>query len=102
MDDRADLNFMEKKMAYGLSATVDAASNTAQICLVSLPDRTLTVEVDASGNAVCYGLVNGQRCRITFIYVKSVERTFLPPKCIYVDLCGVASDGSTQIERINA
>lgn len=101
--DRSDLNFMEKSMAYGVSGSKNATtdgSETYNVKMVAIPDTTFTMKKNSDGQYVVVAEIDGVECVVTRVYVKSQERTFLPPKCIYVDLTGVDASGVVHTKRI--
>ena len=104
VSDRSELIWLEKQMAYGITTTADAHKpGHYKLVLVSVPKREMEVFINASGHAECHADINGKRCRVTYVYVKSQERSWLPPKPVYVDMVGKdLSDGSEHRERTMA
>ena len=85
-------------MAYGISAKKNKDGNyEASIVPVS---KALQISIGPNGRPTARGVLNGKECTITMLFVKSQERTFFPPKCIYVDVYGVTDDGEEVIERL--
>lgn len=90
---------IENSMAYGLTAS-DNKDETFDVALVALPKGLKVTLKVVDGKAGCYATINGKEVRITSVFAKSVERTFLPPKCLYVDIFGVDETGAEVVERI--
>jgi len=100
MHDRVEISWIEHKMAYGFAPTLVEDGAEVDLALVALPSRVMRLSL-RDGKPVGVAEVSGKRCTVQFIFVKSVERTLLPPKCIYVDLYGTdLTTGETVVERI--
>jgi hypothetical protein len=86
--DRVDLNYMEKTMAYGLSAkAIDGEAGAYTIKLVAFGDRAIKVYLK-EGKIIAEMTVSGQQCNLQCIDITSVERTLRPAKVVHVDLYG--------------
>jgi hypothetical protein len=98
MDDRSELNYLEKKMAYGVSSKEqENTPGVFDVDFVAISNRALTLRTHTpSGLPIVVGPINGRDCIFEKIYVKSIER-FPMPKVEYVDLFGY--DAST-MERV--
>jgi len=106
--DRAELNWIEKSMAYGASATATKNKpGTFDVTLVSVPDRAITLSIDPKDSrpkayitlkktAQATAVV----CVLERIYVDSSEG-WLGPTVNYIEIFGTAVATAEQIcERV--
>jgi hypothetical protein len=102
MDDRVELNVIEKKMAYGCSATASTTTpGEYSVKLVAFPKRLGTLKLAADGTTpVMYMEINGQQCVLKKIFVQAVDRMIGLPKVEYIELFGVDADGNAAQERL--
>ena len=85
-------------MAYGISCEAKGAGS--YFCrLVALPERPVTVSIDANGKVKGTIEINGKQANLIRIYVAAVERTLLPPKVTHVDVIGQDDAGNYVSER---
>lgn len=92
---------IENKMAYGISCEAIAGKAGSYHCrLVALPERPVTVWLDANGAPHATIAINGKAAQVVRIYVHAVDRTLLPPKVTHVDLVGRDENGAIVSERI--
>lgn len=97
-DDRVELGMIEKKMAYGLTAT-PAADGEYEVNLVALPERKLTLYVK-DGRAFARMQIGGKPTNLVRIYVDSTEG-WVRPTVNHVDLYGYdAETNEVRTERI--
>merc|ERR1712129_118834 len=100
MGDREELNFMEKKMAYGYKVAASKVSAEYQLTIVSVPDITMQLITDKAGKPHAVALINGQRCYLRRIYVATKESWYGMPTVLYVTITGVQIDnGAIQAAR---
>jgi hypothetical protein len=99
MDDRVELNMIEKKMAYGCSASPKPGEEgTFIVKLVAFPSRLVTVKLE-DGKPVARMSINGEDHQLKKIYVTATERTLRLPKVEHIDLFAVDKDGKAVTER---
>jgi len=100
--DRVDLNAIERQFAYGVSAEPiqGAAAGRYNLKLVALPERPVTMYLDAEGKLHGTIAVNGAQVDLVRIYVHAVDRMLRTPKVEYVDLVGQDAEGKYVHERI--
>ncbi len=99
MDDREDLNFLEKKMAYGVSAAPSSVSGEYTLSLVALPKTTMTLKlIDGRPRAVY--VKDGQQLVVCSVYVSSRD-TWTGPKVEYVNIeSTVLATGAKYVDTI--
>jgi hypothetical protein len=97
-DRRSELNFIERTMAYGISATKNA-DGTYTASIVPCP-RKFNIEFTTDGRVIATMEIQGKKATVTRMFVKSVERRFLHPKCLFVDIYGITEDGEEVIDRV--
>lgn len=99
-DDRVDLGMIEKKMAYGLSASETAAgSGEFNIKLVALSERQVIIKL-VDGKPKSYLMINGALCEVSIIYVDATDNWVGLPTVNFVELHGIDADGNAVVERI--
>ena len=100
MDDRVELNAVEKKIAYGLSAkAIDGEDGAYEITLVAFKKRKLKVYVK-DGQAISEMEINGKPANLKKIDIKSKEG-WVKATVIHVDLYGYdIESGELVTERI--
>ncbi len=90
-----ELNFIQRKMAYGYSVT-SKGNNEVKIKLKAYNKREVKI-CKQNGKWVALATINGKECILTEIYAHCPSRT----SCDYVELRGKAlSDGSQTKERV--
>eukprot|EP01084_Bolivina_argentea_P156755 273178_1 len=91
MDDREELNFMEKKMAYGYSLTSTEKNKKEkiyQLTIVSVPSMVMDLITDKDGKPRAVTIINGQKCYLRKIYVATKESWYGMPKVLYITITG--------------
>lgn len=92
---------VENQFAYGVSFdAVAGKAGTYNLKLVALPERAVTMYVDAEGKLHGTIAVNGKQVDLVRIYVHAVDRTLRLPKVEYIDLVGQDETGAYVHERI--
>ena len=95
------LNMVENQFAYGVSFdAVAGKAGTYNLKLVALPERPVTMFMDAEGKLHGTIAVNGKQVDLVRIYVHAVDRTLRLPKVEYIDLVGQDETGAYVHERI--
>jgi Domain of unknown function (DUF4833) len=96
---REPLNELERKLAYGFTASAGRAGSLYALSLVAFPDRSLQVLARGDGfQAVT--VINGVPSRLVRVFVTAKEELG-DPKVQYVDLFGESvRDGSSTQERL--
>lgn len=90
-----ELNFIQRKMAYGYSVT-KKGNNEATVKLKAYGKREVRIRKH-DGKWVALATINGKECILTEIYAHCPSKT----SCDYLELKGNAvSDGSSQKERV--
>ncbi len=94
MDDRCELNLIDRTVAYGHS--VASPTNCSpltfyEVSFVALSDRKMVLTSVAGGTPVVFSKINGQDAAVTRIYVKATEpkHFWQMPSVEYVELHGV-------------
>jgi len=96
---RKELNWIEKKMAYGFNIEPDASVGGYKMTMVAVPQGPITVKKE--GNAVRAELViDGQRAVVEKMYINASDG--LPwPKVHYIELYGIdLQTGEKRFEKI--
>jgi hypothetical protein len=83
---REELNWIEKKKAYGFSIKPDASGDAYKMTVVSAPDRQITVKQEG-GVARAELDIDGKPAILEKMYINSTEGTF-GPKVHYIELHG--------------
>jgi hypothetical protein len=102
-DDRQELMYVESMFAYGISTRPADTAGEHILTLVALPKRELTLRIDPDSNNMprAFAQSGEHYCRITRIWVQSIERTFALPKVEYVLVEGVdVKTGEVVVEKI--
>lgn len=86
--EKEDLNWIEKKMAYGFSVEYVPKGNFWLMDLVADIQRKIKV-YEANGRYRAETLIDGHRAFIDTIYIKSIEDT-IRPKVRYIEFFGKA------------
>lgn len=90
-----ELNFIQRKMAYGYSVT-KKGNNEVTVKLKAYNKREVRI-CKHNGKWVALATINGKECVLTEIYAHCPSKT----SCDYLELKGNAvSDGSIQKERV--
>eukprot|EP00455_Lapot_gusevi_P054271 TRINITY_DN865_c0_g1_i1.p1 TRINITY_DN865_c0_g1~~TRINITY_DN865_c0_g1_i1.p1 ORF type:complete len:187 (+),score=79.09 TRINITY_DN865_c0_g1_i1:40-561(+) len=101
MTDRTELGYVEKQMAYGVTATPTGNPNEFQLTLVALKARNVGLKLDQNGRPRATITIDGRPCYLQHIYVNSKDNMIGLPTVQYVDVFGVAVDnGEAVTERI--
>jgi len=96
---RKELNWIEKKMAYGFDIKPDPSVGGYKMTMVAVPQGPITVKKE--GNAVRAELViNGQPALVEKMYINASDG--LPwPKVHYIELYGIDQQtGEKRFEKI--
>jgi hypothetical protein len=92
MDDRSELIWVEKQMAYGLSSEPMATAGHYKIILVALSSRPVTLSLDSNSAVHAQCIIDGKKSELHRIYVFAVERTIGWPRVEYIELFGASVD----------
>jgi hypothetical protein len=96
---REDLNWVEKKKAYGFDIKPDSAGDGYRMTVVSAPDRQITVRIE--GKAARAELaIDGHPAILEKMYINSTDGV-LGPKVHYIELHGKdVKTGEKRFEKI--
>ena len=96
---REDLNWIEKKKAYGFDIKPDPSGNGYKMTVVAAPDRPITVRKE--GDAACAELViDGRPAVLEKMYINSADG-LTGPKVRYIELHGKdVKTGEKRYEKI--
>ncbi len=96
---REDLNWVEKKKAYGFEIKPDPSGDGCRMTVVSAPDRQITVKME--GKVARAGMViDGQPAVLEKMYIDSSDGV-LGPKVHYIELHGKnVKTGEKRFEKI--
>lgn len=90
-----ELNFIQRKMAYGYSVT-KKGDNEVYVKLKAYSKREVRI-CKHNGKWVALATINGKECVLTEIYAQCPSKT----SCDYLELRGKAvTDGSVQKEKV--
>ena len=89
MDDRDELNMIEKKLAYGYKVTATKMQKIYRITIVSVPEINIELVTDETNKPHAAVIINGQRCYLRRIYVAAKENWIGLPKVLYVTITGI-------------
>lgn len=90
-----ELNFIQRKMAYGYSVT-KKGDNEVYVKLKAYGKREVRI-CKHNGKWVALATINGKECILTEIYAQCPNKT----SCDYLELRGKAvTDGSVQKEKV--
>lgn len=90
-----ELNFIQRKMAYGYSVT-KKGNNEVSVKLKAYGKREVRI-CKQNGKWVAIATINGKECVLSEIYAQCPSKT----SCDYLELRGKAvSDGSVQKEKV--
>eukprot|EP01083_Nonionella_stella_P046282 123901_1 len=92
MTDRAELTFIEKKMAYGYNLVTDEQSKktkTYKLSIVSVPEMEINLITDKDGKPHAITIINGKQCYLRKIYVATQESWYGMPKVLHVIIVGI-------------
>ena len=98
-NDRTELNFLEKKMAYGISYERGSNDGEWTITFIALPKRPVTLKLDGDGRPRCYGNANGKASILTEMFVQTKENWVGLPTVNYVNLVGLDLDTGEKVEE---
>ena len=99
---RDDLNWIEKKVAYGASAhkVAHSADDEFDVKLVAVPHLKAVMKMH-NGHPRLTGLVGGRQCIIIRVYVLAQENMIGLPKVIFVNIHGIDLEtGEEIVEKI--
>jgi Domain of unknown function (DUF4833) len=85
---RQPLNFMERLMAYGVRLDTIRPGQPITFRVVALPDRTLTLAMDAQHHPEALLQVDGHTVKLSYVYLQVVEGGLLP-KVPSLDIFGI-------------
>lgn len=97
MGETNDLNFFQRKMAYGYKL-VSEGNDSCEITLTAYSGRKLTIQ-KLNGRYVCTMSILNQKAVLQFLYVKADAKN--PLNVEYIELHGSALDnGASLVEKI--
>lgn len=86
---RADLNFLERSLAFGADAkSQPGEGNKFQANITSYPERKFIVDLDESGKPEAVLDMGGHAARMLSIYAQ-LDETGLIPRLVYGDIYGI-------------
>ncbi|EER19959.1 conserved hypothetical protein [Perkinsus marinus ATCC 50983] len=98
---RSDLIWLEKKMAYGISAAPTNTPNRYKLHLVALPSREVFLTVDKEGRPRAETTYKGKRVYLLRIYVEAKENLIGVPTVKWVNVhCLDPETGREVVEKI--
>eukprot|EP00906_Rhabdomonas_costata_P028110 RCo039883 len=99
-DDREELIWMEKKIAYGAHAHARPEPGTYEVHFVALPKQHAVLKMDpATKRPRLYAEVNGKTVMLKQMYVHA-EEGLLKPKVLYVMLICMDADGKEFTHKV--
>ena len=93
---REDLNFIEKRMAYGFSVDRSRSPHSCTIKLVCFKNRPIRVCLN-EGTARAETIINGQSARLNKISVVTREKNTIVPHVLSVTICGTDAETGEEI-----
>ncbi|ETO20641.1 hypothetical protein RFI_16576 [Reticulomyxa filosa] len=100
-DDRADLTYLEKQMAYGVKVEASKTPGEFNLVFVALNSRPLALKIGKDGLPHCYGTANKKDCILKEMYVHATENFVGVPTVNYVELKGVDIEtGDAIVEKV--
>ena len=97
MGETNELNFFQRKMAYGYKL-VSKEADSSEVTLTAYPGRKLTIQ-KLDDHYVCTLLIQNQKAILQSLYVQASPKN--PLSVEYIELHGVAvQDGSALSEKI--
>jgi hypothetical protein len=72
------LNFIERMMAYGVKAAPVAAGHPVTFQITSLPERTLTLDLDKDKQPEALIQIGTHTARLVYVYLNVVEGGLVP------------------------
>ncbi len=75
---RQPLNFIERLMAYGVRVDTVKPGQPITIRVVALPDRKLTLAMDAQHHPEALLEIDGHTVKLSYVYLQVVEGGLLP------------------------
>ena len=98
--DRAELNRVQKRLAYGISSQRELSDDHYEFELAALKDRMISVRPTDDGYRALV-LINGEKSVLERVYVECTENFLGIPNVLYIDLFGHAYDPNRVVkERI--
>jgi hypothetical protein len=99
---RDDLNWIEKKVAYGASAhKLHGSSDEFEVKLVAVPHLKVTMKMHGDRPRLT-GMIGGHQCYVTRVYVLAQENMIGLPKVIFVNIHGIDMEtGEEIVEKIS-
>eukprot|EP00475_Leptophrys_vorax_P024129 TRINITY_DN3321_c0_g1_i1.p1 TRINITY_DN3321_c0_g1~~TRINITY_DN3321_c0_g1_i1.p1 ORF type:complete len:196 (-),score=45.11 TRINITY_DN3321_c0_g1_i1:248-787(-) len=102
-DDRQELMYVESAFAYGIKWRASETAGEYYLSLVAVPKREFLLKLDPENNNMprAFAQSGEHYCRITRMWVQSIERTFALPKVEHVLVEGIdVATGETVVEKI--
>ena len=75
---KTSLNFMERMMAYGVRVETRKASQPITFTIAALPDRKLTLGLDAQQRPQATMIVGGRTVKLNYVYLQVKEGGLMP------------------------
>lgn len=75
---RQPLNFIERMMAYGVKLNPRKAGQPITFTIAALPQRLLTVSMDAQRHPQATMTVGGRTVKLVYVYLQVVEGGLMP------------------------
>ena len=92
-DNKEELNFLEKKMAYGIDMVqTENKEPEFEANLVSVPEMKLVLMTDSDGKPHIITTINDKKCYLRKIYVATKESWTGLPDVEYVIITGIQID----------
>jgi len=89
-DDRSELIYIEKKMAYGVSTKpIPDHPGVYTVNFVAMSKRTFDLRIhELTGLPIIIGSISGRECILEKIYIQSIEKRFALPGIEFIDMHG--------------
>ncbi|MFT4033661.1 MAG: DUF4833 domain-containing protein [Siphonobacter sp.] len=97
---RKDLNFLQRKFAYGLTIK-KTANDSFDVRSVAYGKLPMTLKKDSKNKYHIYAPINDKECILNRIFIRIDGGTFWKPNVIYIELKGIdPNTGKTVLQRI--
>lgn len=99
---RSDLIWIEKKIAYGVSAAKNKSDPSQfDVHLVALPHMKPYLKISADGRPRVFGVIGSRQCYFLRVYVHAQENMIGLPKVLWVNIHGIdVATGEEIVEKI--
>jgi hypothetical protein len=95
---RQKLNFIERMMAYGVKLSPRKPGQPVTFTIAALPQRLLTVSLDAQHHPQATMTVGGRTVRLVYVYLQVVEGGLMP-QVPSLDIFGIDTSSGKAIHE---